>query len=433
MISLSTALLLGNIGKNSAAVLSLMLGDAPLDHIKEIFEALSAGGEAADKLRTPEMPTLRKALEATKQGLEEAYEASFRKTPTGGFREDVETAFANLDEIFQTCLPGGADLIHLRYDPAAIGNFIADAAVAHDLEVFRNGEPRRLLITLVVLSFDKLDKNPAFMAVLTRVNWGEAFRQLGRIETWVEEIDQGVKALATDTREILQLLQSAGVLQRGAEGGIPEAAIRAIVERLGGQDLSRKDLVHWLNTWIEAAERELSRPTNGGEVFEITRREAEQRFRQGRLKEASFAFMEELEREQKRQEEHLAESKRLSLRLLEEAVRFDELAFDGEAAVTKLRKIAELEGIVNGDALGVWLTNRAEQFYKRGRDKGQNAALLIAVSTLRAALEERPRDRVPLDWAKTMSIVGVVLMVFGYRESGTARLEEAVAAHRAAL
>ena len=43
------------------------------------------------------------------------------------------------------------------------------------------------------------------------------------------------------------------------------------------------------------------------------------------------------------------------------------------------------------------------------------------------------RARVPLDWAATQNNLGIALRTLGERESGTARLEEAVAAYREAL
>jgi hypothetical protein len=52
---------------------------------------------------------------------------------------------------------------------------------------------------------------------------------------------------------------------------------------------------------------------------------------------------------------------------------------------------------------------------------------------LRAALEERTRERVPLDWATTQNNLGNALSTLGKREAGTARLHEAVEAYRAAL
>ena len=56
-----------------------------------------------------------------------------------------------------------------------------------------------------------------------------------------------------------------------------------------------------------------------------------------------------------------------------------------------------------------------------------------AVAAYRAALKERTRERVPLDWAMTQSNLGAALQALGKRESGTERLEQAVAAFRAAL
>jgi tetratricopeptide (TPR) repeat protein len=63
-----------------------------------------------------------------------------------------------------------------------------------------------------------------------------------------------------------------------------------------------------------------------------------------------------------------------------------------------------------------------------GEREGGTARLEEAVEAYRAALEERPRDRVPLDWAMTQMNLGNALRTLGQRESGTVRLEEAVTA-----
>ena len=55
------------------------------------------------------------------------------------------------------------------------------------------------------------------------------------------------------------------------------------------------------------------------------------------------------------------------------------------------------------------------------------------MAAFREALKERTRERVPLDWAMTQNNLGTALAHLGERESGTARLEEAVAAYREAL
>ena len=66
------------------------------------------------------------------------------------------------------------------------------------------------------------------------------------------------------------------------------------------------------------------------------------------------------------------------------------------------------------------------------RDSG-TARLEEAVTAFREALQVRTRARAPLDWAMTQSNLGNVLSDLGEREQGTARLDEAVAAYREAL
>ena len=68
-----------------------------------------------------------------------------------------------------------------------------------------------------------------------------------------------------------------------------------------------------------------------------------------------------------------------------------------------------------------------------GERESGTARLEEAVAAYHAALEELTHERVPLDWATTQINLGAALSKLGERESGTARLEEAVAAYRAAL
>ena len=68
-----------------------------------------------------------------------------------------------------------------------------------------------------------------------------------------------------------------------------------------------------------------------------------------------------------------------------------------------------------------------------GEREGGTARLEEAVAAYRAALEQRPRDEVPLDWAMTQMNLGNALRTLGERERGAARLEQAVAAWNASL
>ena len=152
-------------------------------------------------------------------------------------------------------------------------------------------------------------------------------------------------------------------------------------------------------------------------------------------------------------------------------------SYDGEAAAEAIVALAEAIDGANASALATFLNSEAKSLYEYGRDRGSNVHLVAsialrrrllalastedargaartnlgnalfglgereggtarleeAVAAYRAALEERTRERVPLDWAMTQNNLGGALSTLGERESGTARLEEAVAAYRAAL
>jgi tetratricopeptide (TPR) repeat protein len=76
----------------------------------------------------------------------------------------------------------------------------------------------------------------------------------------------------------------------------------------------------------------------------------------------------------------------------------------------------------------------ADQWQKRGDLLGDNAALERSISIYRdKALPNADKETAPADWASTQNNLGVALWMLGERESGTARLEEAVTAHRLAL
>ena len=68
-----------------------------------------------------------------------------------------------------------------------------------------------------------------------------------------------------------------------------------------------------------------------------------------------------------------------------------------------------------------------------GERESDTGRLEAAVAAYREVLEERTRERVPLQWAMTQNNLGSALTRLGERESGTGRLEEAVDAYREAL
>jgi len=78
-------------------------------------------------------------------------------------------------------------------------------------------------------------------------------------------------------------------------------------------------------------------------------------------------------------------------------------------------------------------SNLGAALFRLGEREGGKAHLEDAVAAFHAALEEWTRDRVPLDWAPTQNNLGNALVRLGEREGGTAHLEDSVTAFRAAL
>jgi hypothetical protein len=87
----------------------------------------------------------------------------------------------------------------------------------------------------------------------------------------------------------------------------------------------------------------------------------------------------------------------------------------------------------SSDERGAGRDNLGNALWRLGERESGTARLEEAVAAYRAALGERTRERVPLDWATRQNGLGNALRAIGEREAGTVRLEEAVAAYHAAL
>jgi tetratricopeptide (TPR) repeat protein len=87
----------------------------------------------------------------------------------------------------------------------------------------------------------------------------------------------------------------------------------------------------------------------------------------------------------------------------------------------------------DADQRGAALNDLGVSLATLGERESGTARLEQAVAAFRDALNETTRERVPLDWAMTQNNLGAALATLGERESGTARLKEAVAAYRDAL
>jgi len=117
-------------------------------------------------------------------------------------------------------------------------------------------------------------------------------------------------------------------------------------------------------------------------------------------------------------------------------------AAEGDLALTERRysdaaeRFGEAAAYVPKDHAserGGYLRRQGDALSRQGDERGDNAALQMAIKVYGNALSEFPRSQVPLDWATTQNNLGIALKTLGERESGTASLEAAVTAYRAAL
>ncbi len=131
-------------------------------------------------------------------------------------------------------------------------------------------------------------------------------------------------------------------------------------------------------------------------------------------------------------EEEAARHETGLVRLFEKGVVQAILTRSPETAARYIWKIADNETTSPDERLAR-LRLAEDDWHVRGRDKGLNFDLEVAIAINRRLLEEYTRERVPLNWAATQNNLGGVLQTLGERESGTQRLEEAVTAYRAAL
>jgi hypothetical protein len=117
-------------------------------------------------------------------------------------------------------------------------------------------------------------------------------------------------------------------------------------------------------------------------VFEAAKREAEEMCDAGRPEDASRAFTEALDREDRAEQQRQEYHRRFRIRLLEEAIVYDRKASSPDAAFAKVCLVAQAIHPEDRTAQTRYLSSRASEYRDQGKSKGDNAALLIAVAIL---------------------------------------------------
>ena len=280
---------------------------------------------------------------------------------------------------------------------------------------------------------------------------------------------------------ILDLLVKDYAQAEARERAVAEGFIREMAAKVAGdQNLDFDRMKQAVRNAIEIYEKEIAGgqdQTNIDVIVDEALSRARALVDKGKFALAR-ATLRRASEDMRREEEERQERYVLGLTALYNRERDIALAvYDGEAAAEAVIALAEALHGANAARIAEFLNSEAMALFEYGRDRGSNvhlAALIVlrrkllasaasndergtahhnlglalwrlgeresgtarldeAVAAYREALKEMTRERAPLDWAATQVGLGVALAMLGGRESGTARLDEAVAAYREGL
>ncbi len=115
--------------------------------------------------------------------------------------------------------------------------------------------------------------------------------------------------------------------------------------------------------------------------------------------------------------------------LLEEGIKVDTLRRDAAAVVRRVEMLVAIEHPIERSAWLPEFRERFESLFSDGETRGIKFSLLVAIEMAQRMVATAPRRKARV----AAFVLGKALWRLGEREGGTARLEEAVAASRAAL
>ena len=297
----------------------------------------------------------------------------------------------------------------------------------------------------------------------------------------LDRVRQMIRAADAVAERILQLLDDRGHLKKAERGGLERDIVLKLAKRIKPDDaLDFERAVAELENAVTIALDAIARGRARQQRGRLRQRRAESvgaHTQAGENERAVKALDDALKELDNREAEQHETLKRSRMTLLEAGIEQDILRRDAPSAARRVERVVRSNIPMIPPHVSRHLRERQDAFDVEGRDKGINFSLEIAIEIAlpifafrpatqtarqrakrsrrcaldtgrarerhraprrggrgyREALKECTRERVPLDWAMTQNNLGNALRILGERESGTARLEEAVAAYREAL
>jgi tetratricopeptide (TPR) repeat protein len=316
-----------------------------------------------------------------------------------------------------TAIPGGF-AEHLRHGGRGTPRFVELFGIYFAEQVKKDDAFREVLHTGLLL------QNAANLAVL-----GDWLVQVeARFGGSLARLEGGVADLAANQRAGF-----AAVLEAlAAEKGVPAAALRSILEKLGESAVPDTDILPRLSAKADeyvTYREQLSALAQAAPNADAVLSEGKKLLDAGDLDGARRLFAESHTALRSTRQQHARDE----AALLAAEAGVDRLQLRYHEAADRYEEAERLVSSFDPDAGFNYLCRRASTLGQYGAEFGNNAALVATISLWRRAVHLRSRGDHSLTWAMTQNNLGNVLSTLGERESGTTRLEEAVAAYRAAL
>jgi len=398
---------------------------------------------------------------------------------------DAAAALAALGHVLPTCMPGGdgfaqEDLSSSRIVQAALAR--ATALELRDRTFAPGGIGYIVLGCLLTHSVAALEEDPEFRGLLQLSGLRELLRRSREHGDALTDLRANISKLPDEiVSRLIAALDARGETRRAEEAGLERQAIIRIARRLTlDETLNFDQAIIELEKAVAVALDVIARGERDSNLDEfvghVLARVAE-KTRVGDFDGAAQTVDDALVDLDQREAEQRDSFRRSRVALLEAGVEQDILRRDPVAVARRVEAIVAAEETTVRPAWSPRFRCRYDEYYDEGDSRGLNLSLAIAVemarrmaatawdseqrgtaaillgtalrtlgeresgttrleeavAAYRAALEESTREGAPLDWAITQSKLGNALLTLGQRERGTARLEEAVAAYRSAL
>ncbi len=384
---------------------------------------------------------VRRCVKQVEPGIDALLAQEYRDDPDPEARR--EDALKAVHTVLPLIEPQPEDYVTARLSrDGVVAFYLARAAAKQPARFSANAEdtlPRRLLEAVIgnawrrILEQPEFRDNVVFDTLRELLTGQDKARQ--EVRQGHQEIRKDLAGLPDATAErVIAALEARGIVRKAEAAGLERQAMIRIAGRLRPDEtLDFDQAVVEVEHAVGIALEVIARGERGGNLdafVETVLRRLAETTRAGEFDRGSLAVDDALRELARREAEQRDAMRRSRTALLEAGIEQDTLRRDAAAVA---RRIEALVAVAQPGERPAWtpaFRQRRDALYEEGRDKGINFSLEIAAALARCMLDTaRDSD----ERGEAGNLLGIASQELGARESGTARLEQAVAAYQAVL